>query len=91
MDYSIKRKLLINWTKKQLTGESLPNDKLIGESPLNRFFTGFLFPIVDVEDTFDEEEFNDSDDEEVKPTVKNKRYCNGLITLDTSLSTFYIS
>lgn len=75
MDYSKKRKLLIDWTKKQLTGGSLPDDKLVGENPLNRFFTGFLFPIVEVEDVFDdEEEFNDSDDVDVKPTTKHKRY-----------------
>ena len=72
MDYSEKRKLLIDWTKKQLTGGSLPDDKLIGESPLDRFFTGFLFPIIEVDDVFDDDD--DDDDQNTQLTQKTKRY-----------------
>ena len=79
MDYREKRKLLIDWTKKQITGGPLLDDQLIGESPLNRFFTGFLFPIVEGDDSYDDafdddELFNNLDSPNAKPTQKSKRY-----------------
>ncbi len=48
-----QRSRFINLTKKQLIGADLKDDLLIGQKPLDRFFTGFLFPIIDGEDGLD--------------------------------------
>ena len=76
MDYKDHRKKLIKWTKEQLIGFKLKNDILVGEKPLDRFFTGFLFPIIESEDGLDSDtEGLDSDDvNETKPAKKQKRY-----------------
>ena len=77
-----QRANFIEFTKKQLIGFNLKDNLLIGQKPLDRFFTGFLFPINDGEDGFNEGvEANEnnqisSNDEkkEVAPVKKTKRY-----------------
>lgn len=96
MDYQSQRKRLIEWTKSQLIGKefkdaasfgdksvisSFKDATLVGEKPLDRIFTGFLFPIFeddgDAELDFgaDEDIAVDLDDEtEAKSVKKVKRY-----------------
>ena len=88
MDYKGQREVFVGWIKKQLIGIQLKDngDKqneayLDGEKPLDRFFTGFLFPIVEQEDILDSEEEDADEDESVsesenntKPIKKDKRY-----------------
>ncbi len=77
-----QRNTFLAHIKKQLIGTDLKDNLLIGQKPLDRFFTGFLFPIIDGEDGLDgeiePEESNQisSDDEkkEVLPVKKVKRY-----------------
>ena len=77
-----QRKKFIELTKKQLIGIDLKNDLLIGQKPLDRFFTGFLFPIIDgkdeldgdVEDAESDESNLDDKKEEVASVKKVKRY-----------------
>ncbi len=59
----------------------MPEDKLIGENPLDRFVTGFLFPVFEseagIDDDQDEiEEASENNDESVQATtvIKRKRY-----------------
>lgn len=91
MNYKAQRKELVDWTKSQLMGFKLKDDLLVGEKPLDRFFTGFLFPLVDSEleldFTNDSEEEEECDDEDVKPLKKSKRY----IPPSSSGFSFYIS
>jgi len=77
MDYQIQRKKLVEWTKSQLIGFKLKDDLLVSEKPLDRFFTGFLFPVIECEEGFDSdnEDIPESDDEtETKSVKKEKRY-----------------
>ena len=75
-----QRYKFINFIKKQLIGIDLKDNLLIGQKPLDRFFAGFLFPIINGEDGLDgeiESEENNqisSDEEEVAPVKKTKRY-----------------
>jgi hypothetical protein len=77
-----KRDEFIDSTKQQLIGTKLKDNILVGEKPLDRFFTGFLFPILTGENGFDlESELKDEDSvnpdlekEEVKSVKKEKRY-----------------
>ena len=75
MDYKHQRVRLINWTKKQLIGISLKDDILVGEKPLDRFFTGLLFPIFESEEGLDsDDDYENDDTNETKPVKKDKRY-----------------
>ena len=77
-----QRDIFLEFVKKQLIGVDLKDDLLIGEKPLDRFFTGFLFPITDVNEELDdgiEADENhqvtlDNIKEEVIPVKKTKRY-----------------
>lgn len=87
MDYKGQREGFVGWITRQLIGIELKGNgekqngiHLDGERPLDRFFTGFLFPIVEQEDILEGEE-DDDDDELVsesenntKPVKKEKRY-----------------
>ena len=44
-EYQKHRKEFVRWTKEQLTGFKLPDDILVGINPLERFFSGILFPL----------------------------------------------
>ncbi len=82
MNLMEKRKKFVELTKKQLIGIELKDDLLIRQKPLDRFFTGFLFPIVEGEEGLDNEvtdedslslsEQNSTD--EVVLVKKSKRY-----------------
>ena len=80
MNLSDQRSKFVNWTKKQLIGSELRDDKLIGQKPLDRFFTGFLFPIIKTKNSLeivdDSEENENYEDEvkEVQQVQKDKRY-----------------
>ena len=58
-----KREIFLEETKKQLIGIDLKDDLLKGSKPLDRFFTGFLFPIIDGEGLDSDIEIGDSDAE----------------------------
>ena len=76
MDYQGKREKLVAWVKSQLTGFKLEDDTLVGEKPLDRFFTGFLFPIIEVDEGLvsDDESSASNEDGGVEPVKKDKRY-----------------
>ena len=76
MDYQTQRTNLINWTKSQLSGFEFKDNMLVGTAPLDRFFTGILFPIHESEDGFDdiEDEVEHDDPDIAKPVKKDKRY-----------------
>lgn len=80
MDLKKQREELINYTKKQLTGFDLKDNKLFKQRPLDRFLTGFLFPVIEGEDGLDsiENDIESDDVETEKPQVKQvkkeKRY-----------------
>ncbi len=79
-----KRDKFISLTKQQLMGTQLKDNLLVGEKPLNRFFTGFLFPIMSIEDNasleheseddYSLENTDNSNTEKVKSIKKDKRY-----------------
>ncbi len=76
MDYPPLREKLLNWTKKQLVGFELKDNMLMGIAPLDRFFTGILFPISNGENGLDESEDELETDnlDTIKPIKKEKRY-----------------
>ena len=80
MDLNKKREEFINYTKKQLIGFDIKDNTLVGQNPLDRFFTGFLFPVFESEEGLDsiEEDNENSDIEtentEAKQIKKEKRY-----------------
>jgi hypothetical protein len=49
-----KRKQFVDHIKKHLTGSGVDEQLLPGEKPLDRFVTGFLFPIFETEEGLDE-------------------------------------
>ena len=74
-----QRNRLIQLTKEQLIGKKFKDDILVGKKPLNRFFTGFLFPIVEnltgIEEVSVDEDVELKDDEVIaKQVKKEKRY-----------------
>jgi len=74
MDYKKQREKLIDWTKERLMGFKLKND-ILEQNPLDHFFTGFLFPIFESQEGFDnDDDFVSDDDDEAKSTKKEKRY-----------------
>ncbi len=76
MDHSSLRKKLLNWTKKQLIGGELQDNKLVGVAPLDRFFTGILFPLSNGENGTDEaeDELDTDNSDAINPVKKEKRY-----------------
>lgn len=81
MSLTKKRKILINHIRDELIGSHHSPDKLIGEKPLDRFVTGFLFPIsqsVEEQDENTSDEYSQSQDEnsttKATPITKRKRY-----------------
>jgi hypothetical protein len=73
-----KRDEFIKLTKQQLMGSELKDNLLVGQKPLDRFFTGFLFPIVSGDNGLDSEDEaingTDLEKEEVQSVKKEKRY-----------------
>ncbi len=78
MDYQTQRTNLIEWTKNQLIGFDYKDNILVGIAPLDRFFTGILFPVFQSEDGLDvdetEDEIENDDKETAQPVKKEKRY-----------------
>ena len=73
-----QRNRFVDLTRKQLIGVDLKDDLLIGQKPLDRFFTGFLFPISEgIDDEVESEEYSNAEEdvkEEAKLEKKAKRY-----------------
>lgn len=59
MPVTEKRELLVNHIRNELIGSHHSPDKLVGENPLDRFVTGFLFPISQ---SVEEQDENTPDD-----------------------------
>lgn len=83
MDLANKRQQLIQHVHGQLTGKNndLTDNLLQGENPLDRFITGFLFPVFESEEGIDDEQdeievTSENDDVSVQATTvtKRKRY-----------------
>ena len=83
MQLNEQRKRFVDLTKKQLTGAGLKlkDDVLVGLNPLDRFFTGFLFPVSVNDELLDDdievEDYASSTDEQndqAKIEKKHKRY-----------------
>ena len=84
MNYSEKRNDLVDWLRKQLIGPGNEKKQLIGSesdevilqgiSPLDRYPTGVLFPVIRGEEGLDPASDNDEEDagigEEKKETSK---------------------
>lgn len=76
---TIQRKDFVTYIKKQLVGFEIKDNILVGKQPLDRFFTGLLFPIMNenvlIEDT---EEYSDDPDASEKSQTqtikKTQRY-----------------
>ncbi len=62
----------------QLTGCNLelPNDQLVDENPLERFVTGFLFPVFEAEEGIDDdqEDTSENEAESTQAVTQRKRY-----------------
>ncbi len=80
MNLSDQRNKFINWIKEQLIGFELKDNILIGQKPLDRFFTGFLFPVIettnglDVVDDIEDDENHDFEEKEAQQVKKDKKY-----------------
>ncbi len=83
MDLDNKRKQFVQHIHEQLTGKNniFPEGYLKGENPLDRFVTGFLFPVFESEEGIDDdqdevEEASENDGASVQATTvtKRKRY-----------------
>ncbi len=80
MDLKDRREEFINYIKRQLTGVDIKENVPSKQKPLDRIFTGFLFPIIESEDGLDsideDDEHDDSEAEktEAKQVKKQKRY-----------------
>ena len=85
MIYKTARRDLLNWLKKQLIGPASGEDLLRG-SPLYRYPTGILFPIMRDEEGIDPASVSDDDDDteslgddttagsDAQPATKRRRY-----------------
>ncbi len=85
MEYKVQRKVFVDWVQNQLIGLKLKgngskqnNIVLYGEKPLDKFFTGFLFPIFEYESDLESEEEEDEQESELENETnsvkKDKRY-----------------
>ena len=70
-----QRKRFVDWTKEQLVGTHIQDGEyLIGEKPLNRFFTGFLFPIgSETVETESSDDYEGGDEDQATQQVKEKK------------------
>jgi len=70
-----QRKNFVGWTKEQLVGtHKRDGEYLEGEKPLNRFFTGFLFPIgSETIETESPDEYEGEDEDQAANQVKEKK------------------
>ena len=72
-DYQYQRNRLVYWLRSQLTGDLAEGDELTGSSPLDRYFTGILFPLSQYEDI--EEDASENDENQAAQSIRStKRY-----------------
>ncbi|TWX68533.1 helicase [Colwellia demingiae] len=71
----VQRKKLIDWTKEQLVGTHIHDgESLFGEKPLDRFFTGFLFPIGgEIVETESSDDYDGDEENTNTQQVKEKK------------------
>ncbi|VAW44790.1 Superfamily II DNA and RNA helicase [hydrothermal vent metagenome] len=83
MDLANRRQQFVQHIHEQLTGKNniFPEGYLKGENPLDRFVTGFLFPVFESEEGIDDEpdeveEASENEDASIQATTvtKRKRY-----------------
>jgi hypothetical protein len=82
LDLKNNRAKFVRYIKSQLIGTDIKDSVLTGQKPLDRFFTGFLFPIIESGYSLDSIEDNDEkadimeeeEKTEVKLINKEKRY-----------------
>ncbi|MBA1444294.1 MAG: hypothetical protein M3H12_04295 [Chromatiales bacterium] len=88
MDYAEKRNGLVDWLRKQLIGPGNEKKQLIGSesdevilqgiSPLDRYPTGVLFPVIRGEEGLDPASISDEEETEetskAEPVEKPRRY-----------------
>jgi hypothetical protein len=69
VDYAAGRTRVVEWLRKQLIGPAFESETLHGISPLERYPTGVLFPVVQGEDGIDPASISEdeSDNEHVGP------------------------
>ena len=71
----VQRKKFVDWTKEQLVGTHIRDGEYLnGEKPLNRFFTGFLFPIgSETIETESSDDYEGEDEDHNTQSVKEKK------------------
>jgi hypothetical protein len=80
LDLKNKREEFIKYIKTKLTGSDIEANISFSQKPLDRIFTGFLFPIIESEDGLGSIEEDDEHDDaeieqaEAKQVKKQKRY-----------------
>ena len=65
MSYVEARVRLVKWIRKQLIGPATQEEELLGITPLERYSTGILFPIVRGEDGLDPAVFSADDESDI--------------------------
>ena len=71
----VQRKRFVDWTKEQLVGTHIQDGEYLnGEKPLNRFFTGFLFPVGgETVETESSDDYEGDDESQTTQQVKEKK------------------
>lgn len=86
----VNRSKLVEWSRSQLTGTYLkPGDYLVGEKPLNRFFTGFLFPLGN--ETLETETYDDYDEDTDSQSIKNTQEKQRYLPPSSAGFSFFVS
>lgn len=73
-EYQEQRKKLVGWVKEQLTGFKLPEDTLVGVTPLGRFFSAILFPLQPGEPELSDDVVEEQDSQEAQPARQSISY-----------------
>ncbi|MCB1851453.1 MAG: helicase, partial [Gammaproteobacteria bacterium] len=86
MDYALARKDLVAWLRKQLLGPAASSDELLrGTTPIERYASGVLFPVIEGGEGIDPASLSDDDttgneeadamlSEQAEPASRPRRY-----------------
>jgi len=87
MDYARARMKVVEYLRKQLIGPASDQSTLYGISPLERYPTGVLFPVIHGEEGIDPASISEDEDQELAtieggeenlataiPAIKRRRY-----------------
>ena len=80
MNYTEGRNRIVEWLRKQLIGPASGHETLRGISPLERYPTGVLFPIIRGEEGIDPA--SDSDEEDDDYANKNNSWSKATYLLN---------